>query len=181
MIMLAPEIAKDAADLATGIGGVAGSIIGILMGVVVILAGVVVYMQKRADKVYGYRLAERDTLKDALHEAASSALAQAQATRERNVIMDELAHTIQESTQATALLVERLTLQHGHMQADQDRNATVIASIADAMRNAALQSSGVKQSVDLLAAGVPGMTQELKAHITRALEDVREATSRRAR
>lgn len=180
MILLAPEIAKDAAELAMGIGGVAGSIIGILMGVVTILAGVIVYMQKRADKVYGYRLAERDTLKDALHEATDAANAQAAATRERNVIMDELAHTIQESSQATTLLVERLTFQHSHLMTDQEKTAQVIASISDAMRNAALQTSGVKQSVDLLLQGVPGMTAELKAHIQRALEDVQNA-SRRAR
>jgi hypothetical protein len=178
MIILAAEIAKDAAELATGVGGVAGSIIAILMGVVTILAGVIVYMQKRADKIYGYRLTERDTLKDSLHEAATAITSQASATRERNVIMDELAQTIRESTQATALLVERLTVQHAHLLTDQDRTGSVIASIADAMRNAALQTSGVKQSVDLLVAGVPGITTELKAHITRALEDVQTATKR---
>lgn len=180
MILLVGEIASDAANLATQVGGVTGAIIGVLMGVVGVLAAAIVVMQRRADKVYGYRLTERDTLKDALHEAATAIDAQANATRERNVIMDELAQTIRESTQATALLVERLTLQHGHLMSDQDKTATVIASIADAMRNAALQTSGVKQSVDLLVAGVPGMTSELKSHITRALEDVQTA-SRRAR
>lgn len=179
MILLATEIAKDVAELAISIGGVPGYIISILMGVIVILSGVIVYMQKRADKVYGYRLAERDTLKDALHGAEAAALAQAAATRERNQIMDELAKTIQESTQATTLLVERLTFQHTHLVTDQEKTGQVIASIADAMRNAALQTSGVKQSVDLLLQGVPGMTAEIKAHIQRALEDVQNASRRR--
>lgn len=181
MIVLAPEAAADAARMATEVGGLPGAIIGTLTGVVVILATVIVWMQRRADKVYGYRLQERDTLKDSLHEAAEAINAQATATRERNVIMDELAQTIRESAVATQLLVERLTVQHSHLMQDQDRTGQVITSIAEAMRNAALTTSGVKQSVDLLTAGLPGITSEVKGHITRLLEDVQRETHRKAR
>jgi hypothetical protein len=132
--------------------------------------------------MYGYRLTERDTLKDALHEAAGAAMAQAQATKERNVVMDELSHTIAEQTIAMTLLVERLTLQHGHLTQDQDRTGAVITSIAEAMRNSTLMTSGVKQSLDQLLMGIPGMTKELKEHIEKLVDDMqREAQTNRRR
>lgn len=181
MILLAPELAKDAAELATGVGGIAGSIIGVLMGVVGILAGVIVIMQRRADKIYGYRLAERDTLKDALHEAAQAINAQANAAKERNKLLEDLAETISAQTIASTLLVERLTLQHDHLSADSDKTGTVITSVADAMRNVALQSSGIQQKIDQLLLGVPGISKEIKELFEKLLREVQDAARHRSR
>jgi hypothetical protein len=180
MIILAGELAGEAAKVVTEVGGLQGSIIGTLMGVITILAGVIVWMQRRADKVYGYRLTERDTLKDALHESAAAADAQASATKERNQMMDELSSAIGEQTIAMTQLVERLTMQHGHLVQDQDRTGAVISSIAEAMRNAALTTSGVKQSLDQLLMGIPGVTKEIKEHIDKLIDELqREAQSNR--
>ena len=181
MLMLATELAAEAAKVATEVGGLPGAIIGTLTGVVIILVSAIVYMQRRADKVYGYRLAERDTLGASLHEASTAINNQATATRERNIVMDELAETIRESTQANLLLVERLTLQHEFLAGEHGKTATVIASIAEAMRNAVLQTSGVKQSVDGLLMGVPGMTKELRDHIEKLVNEVRAAAQTEAR
>ena len=181
MIILATEIAKDAAELATGIGGVAGSIIGVLMGVVTLLSGVIVFMQKRADKVYGYRLAERDTLKDALHEAVVAITNQTSATKERNALLEDLAQTIALQTTAQTQLIERLTMQHGHLENSHERTESVITSISDAMRNVALITSGVKQSVDQMMLNGPSTVNEVKALVERALREVHDANQRTPR
>jgi hypothetical protein len=182
MIILAGELAGEAAKVVADVGGLPGSIIGTLMGVIVILAGVIVWMQRRADKVYGYRLTERDTLKDALHESATAADAQASATKERNLVLAELSSTIQEQTNAMTLLVERLTMQHGHLVQDQGKTEAVITSIAEAMRNAALTTSGVKQSLDQLLMGIPGITKEIKELVEKLAEEIqREQSNRRSR
>lgn len=161
------------------IPGIEGWIIGTLMLVVGSLSGVIVWMQKRADKIYGYRLAERDTANAALNAAASAQQAQASASRERNQLQEELTETINALAASISLFIERQTIHQTHFVADQSKMTTVIEAIADAMRNSALQTTGLKDKIDTLLSQVPGMTKELKDAIKELVEDVQAASHRR--
>lgn len=158
--------------------GLAGAVITVLLSVVGSLAAVIVWMQRRADKVYGYRLAERDALNKALTEAASAQQAQAAATSERNQLQDQLSETITSLTQSIALFIERQTVHHEHLVTDQGRMITVIDAIAEAMRNASLTTTGVKDKLDTLLNQLPGMTKELKEHIRELAKDIEDAKRR---
>lgn len=168
-------------DVQTVVPGIAGWIIAVLMGVTTALAGAIVWMQRRADRVYGYRLAERDTLNKALVDAAAAQQAQAAATRDRNQLQQELTETIAALSQSIAMFIERQTIHHEHLVTDADRVRAVIEAIAEAMRNATLQTTGVKDKVDTLLSQVPGMTKEIKEHIKEELKDLVEEFRRATR
>jgi hypothetical protein len=83
---------------------------------------------------------------------------------------------------AHTLLIERLTLQHDHITDQQEKTEVVITSIANAMREAALQTSGVKQMLDqFLLQGLPGITNEMKAVISNGIREVNDAAHRKGR
>jgi hypothetical protein len=173
MILLASSLLTEAEHIATEVGGLPGAIIGTLMTVIGALVATIVFMQRRADKIYGYRLVERDVLNKALSEASAAMHAQTQTTRERNEIMEELADTIRQSTNVITMMVERMTIQHEHMTLDQSKTGMVIAAIADAMRNNTMQMTGVKQSTDNLASSLPNVIKEIRDLCDRMLNDVR--------
>lgn len=170
-----------AAELTSIFSPVAAWIIGTLMTVITAETACIVWMQKRADKIYGYRLAERDTANAALNAAAAAQQAQAAATRERNQLQEELTETINALTNSIAIFIEKQTIHHTHLVSDQSRVSQVIEAIAAAMREAAMQSTGVKDKVDVLLAQLPGMSNEIKAHIKELVEDVERAAINRKR
>lgn len=174
MIMLAAV-----PDVTSILPGLEGWVIAVLMSAVMGLISAVVWMQRRADKIYGYRLAERDTLNKALVDAAAAQQAQASATRDRNQLQDELTETIAALSQSIAMFIERQTIHHEHLVGDQERIAKVIEAIAEAMRNATLQTTGVKDRVETLLNQIPGMSKEIKDHIKELVEDVQRHASRR--
>lgn len=163
------------------IPGIEGWIIGVLLFTIGSLSGVIVWMQKRADKIYGYRLAERDTANAALNAAASAQQAQATASRERNQLQEELTETIIALSNNIGLFIERQTIHHTHFVADQAKMISVIDAIAAAMREAAMQSTGVKDKVDTLLLQIPGMTREIRDNIKEMVEDVQNAAARRSK
>lgn len=161
------------------LGPVAGAIIAVLLMCCVATISCIVWMQRRADKVYGYRLAERDKLMEALHAASAGQQAQAAATHQRNALQEELAETIEALTNSIQLFIERSTIHHTHMVGDQGKQHVVIESISQAMRDVAMHTSGLKDNVAALALGLPGMTSDLKSHMDRLTRDVQDAASRR--
>lgn len=162
-----------------GLEPLAAWIVGTLLFALSGAIGAIVWMQKRADKIYGYRLAERDTANAALNAAASAQLAQAAASRERNQLQEELTETINALATSISLFIERQTIHQTHFIADQSKMTVVIEAIAEAMRNSALQTTGLKDKVDTLLQQVPGMTKELKDAIKELVEDIQAASVRR--
>lgn len=169
------------AELTSLFHPVAAYIIGTLMSVIAAETACIIWMQKRADKIYGYRLAERDTAHAALNAAATAQQAQASATRERNELQEELTETIQALTNSISIFIEKQTIHHTHLVGDQARVAQVIESIAEAMRNVALNSTGLKDKVDTLLSQFPGMTNEIKQHIHGLVQDFEHAATNRKR
>jgi hypothetical protein len=114
--------------------GVAGAIVFVLCSVVVALAYVVRSMYNQANKVYGYRLTERDTLTKALNDATAAINAMKVSADERNEVTDEMAISLK-------LLVQRIESNHLALKDEMIRTgasvttaATVYAKTVDDIR-----------------------------------------------
>lgn len=123
------------------LGGPASAFIGMLVSAIVALASAVGFQWKHATKVYGYRLAERDTLRDALNAATKAQEAATRSADERNRVIGELADAMRELAATFEKLHERLGLQHEHQKDTQrdhqrlmDDQIKAIGGLADAFR-----------------------------------------------
>lgn len=127
--------------------GVEGAIISVLMGVVAALAGVIVIQYKQANKVYGYRLKERDDLNKALTDSASSLRDMVRAVEDRNDITEDLAEVIQKQAMAFESVTERLRIQYEGMREDHTRTTMVISSMADGLRSVSINLEDIKRNL----------------------------------
>jgi len=84
--------------------GIAGGIIFVLMSTVAGLVAYVKTLQAKADKVYGYRLAERDTLSKVLSDTTNVIAGIIKANEQRNDLTEEQAVLIREQAHAFELL-----------------------------------------------------------------------------
>jgi hypothetical protein len=123
------------------LGGPAAWFISMMASAIIALAAAVGLQWKHANKVYGYRLSERDTLNAALVGAAKSQDASTRAQEEQNRVTEELADAMRSLANAFERLNERLAMQfdHGKDHArDQlgriDDNTKAIGSLAEALR-----------------------------------------------
>ena len=124
------------------LGGPAYAFISMMAGTIVVLAGAVGVQWKQANKVYGYRLAERDTLRDALNASTKAQEAQTRATEERNRVTEELTQAIRDLASAFDRQNEREKLQQEHEARERSRDevhsaamVATISSLAEALRN----------------------------------------------
>ncbi len=101
-------------DAVQAFGPAAGYIIGILLTAVSGLTASNIFQYKQANKVNGYRLTERDTLRDALNASAKSIEAQNKASEERNRVTGELAEAMRMLSASFDKLTDRLSMQHEH-------------------------------------------------------------------
>lgn len=133
--MADPDVAKE-------LGSAAAWFLGLCVGAITFLAGGNALQWKHSNKVYGYRLAERDTLKDALNNSANAQRDATKAQDEQNRVTEELADAVRLMAGAFDRLTERLK---ERADDDKDRNRdlvakleehkAVIASQAEATRN----------------------------------------------
>ncbi len=135
--------------------GPAGYFIGMMATAVTALAAGNVFQYKHSNKVYGYRLAERDTLRDALNASAKAIEAQNRASEERNRVTEELADAMRALSGSFDKLTERLAMQHEHGRdkaSDQTRQleklVEVFAANADAVRNNTAIVTDVRNSLE---------------------------------
>lgn len=98
------------------LGGAAAAFIGMMGTAIVTLAGAVAIQWKQAAKVYGYRLAERDTLKDALNGATKAQEAATKVAEERNRVTADLADAIRDQTSTFEKLLQRIDFQYENMR-----------------------------------------------------------------
>lgn len=121
--------------------GPSGIFISMMATAITALGSAVAVQWKQAAKVYGYRLAERDTLRDALNGNTKAVENFTRASEERNRVTEELADAIVKLAAAFDRQNDRLVLQHEVMK-DQGRNQShsiddmikAIGSMADAVR-----------------------------------------------
>lgn len=126
--------------------GVEGAIISVLMGVITILASVIVVQYKQAQKVYGYRLKERDDLNKALTDSASALRDMVRAVEDRNDITEDLAEVIQKQALAFEGVTERVRIQYEGMREDHTRSSMVITAMSESIRVMAADVNDVKRN-----------------------------------
>lgn len=114
--------------------GLAGAIIFVLLMTVAGLVAYVKSMQGKADKVYGYRLAERDTLNKALTDAAQVLKDMLEATRDRNDLTEEQGELISKQIYAFELLKASVVGQYENIREHQMAAAQAVSAMADAIR-----------------------------------------------
>lgn len=138
--------------------GVPGAIIAVLLGAISVLGGVIRVMYLQANKVYGYRLAERDTLKDALANASQVVAEMLKATQDRNDLTQELGELIAKQSAAfellkVTILAEYSIIRDNHtaitqavtMQAQSLRELT--SMVTDHRNLGGIQITDVKQAI----------------------------------
>lgn len=117
------------------LGGAASAFIGMMATAIVALAGAVGIQWKHSSKVYGYRLAERDTLRDALNGNTKAVENFTRATEERNRVTEELAEAIDKLAQAFERQNDRLVMHHESVREQGKDAVKVIGEMAEALRN----------------------------------------------
>lgn len=115
-------------------GGVWGAITFILMLTVAGLATYVRSMQAKADKVYGYRLAERDTLNKVLTDTANVIAGIIKANEERNDLTEEQAQLIREQAHAFELLKATVLAQYDNIKDHNSAMVQTISAMAEGIR-----------------------------------------------
>lgn len=128
------------------LGGVASAIIGMMATAIMGLSTANVVQWKQAAKVYGFRLAERDTLRDALNASTNALQAATKAAEERNRVIADLADAVRDMAATFEKLHERLGYQHEHMreqQRDHARSMDDAATAIGALSNSLQVNTGV--------------------------------------
>lgn len=118
--------------------GLAGAIIFVLLMAVAGLVAYVKSMQAKADKVYGYRLAERDTLNKALTDAAQVLKDMLEATKDRNDLTEDQAALISKQVYAFELLKASVVGQYESIREHQTAAVAMVTTMADSIRQLTL-------------------------------------------
>lgn len=116
-------------------GGLWGAIVFVLLMTVAGLVAYVRSMQTKADKVYGYRLAERDTLNKTLSDSSKVLEGIIKANEDRNDLMEEQANLILKQSHAFELLRVLVEAQYDNIKDHNSANAQVVGSMAEAIRS----------------------------------------------
>jgi hypothetical protein len=147
--------------------GAAGAIIFVLMTVISGLAEVIRRMYSRSNKVYGYRLAERDTLNKALSDTARVLGDMLKATEERNDLTQEQADLILKQSMAFEMLKVTILSQYENIRDNNQAVSQSVAAMADAIR---VLTSMVADHRNLAG----NQVSELKHAISACMNEVRK-------
>jgi hypothetical protein len=115
--------------------GAAGAIISVLMSVIAALSTVIVTQWRHSNKVYGYRLAERDTLNKAMTEGTSALHSLLEVQSQRNELMDQQADLIAKQAIAVEMLRVLLLSQYEQIRDHQSGLNQAVTSIAESLRH----------------------------------------------
>jgi hypothetical protein len=114
--------------------GIAGAIIFILLTTVVALVAYIKSMQAKADKIYGFRLTERDNLIKALNDSSKVLEDVLSATEERNDLTAEQAELLVKQSQAFEILKVTILSQYDNIRDHHHTNAQVVSAMAESLR-----------------------------------------------
>lgn len=137
--------------------GASGAAITVLMTTVSALAAVVVYQNKRAEKINGHRLTERDTLNKALTEASAALLRISDVTKERNNLTNELAEAIQAQSIAFERLRDKIEFQYVSLKEETQRQSMIVSAVAESSRTTAAQLMDVRNVINSLTVQVQAL------------------------
>jgi ABC-type multidrug transport system fused ATPase/permease subunit len=157
--------------------GVAGAVIFILMVVIVFLVGKIVSMQKQADKIYGFRLQERDRYNETVTGATTVLRDMLKSQEERNELIEEQAKLIERQSQGFEILKITVLAQYDTIRDHNGVMAATIGSMAEAIRTltmmvaenrqiAAGHVNDVNRAINDLSQNLRGaMTTSTQAHL----------------
>jgi hypothetical protein len=148
-------------------GGLWGAIVFVLLMTVAGLVAYIKSLHAKADKVYGYRLAERDTLNKTLSDSSKVLEGIIRANEDRNDLMEEQANLILKQSHALELLKLSVMSQYDNIKDHNSAASLAVASMADAIRTlsamvsenrniAAQHVMDVKKSIDAMSSQVSG-------------------------
>lgn len=138
--------------------GLPGAIIIVLMAVVTAMGTAIAFMWKHSNKVYGYRLTERDVLNKALTDTGGVLASLAKASEERNDLTEEQAELIEKQGQAFELLKITILSQYETIRTNHAATAQTIGSLADAVRQL---TSMVQENRNQYGAQIEAMRQSI--------------------
>lgn len=143
--------------------GPTGYFISAMMTAIAGLSAAVAVQWRHANKVYSLRLAERDTLNDALTKSSASNLVLAESIRERNAVTAALADAVHALTVSNTMLHDRIGLMLDVHSRDAASQIDVIKSMAEAIRT----QTGIVTNARDLSAGVMSGIAEIKLAVSR--------------
>lgn len=158
--------------------GVAGAIIFVLLTTVIALVAYIRSLLARDHKIYGFRLAERDTLNKALTDSAAVLRDMLKVTEDRNELTEEQAKLIDRQAQAFELLKVTVLAQYESIRDHNGNSAQVIGAMAEAIRSltaiamenrtiALGQVQAVQKTIDELSMSLrEEMRRNSQSHIT---------------
>jgi hypothetical protein len=114
--------------------GPSGAFISVLVTFIMGLATAVAIQWRHSNKVYGYRLAERDTLNKALTDSTAAINSMTKTADDLNEVTEELAAAITAQASASARLGDRQQMQHEVLKDEVQRQGMVISASAEATR-----------------------------------------------
>lgn len=161
--------------------GVPGAIIFVLM---LTISGLIAYIKTlhtKADKVYGYRLAERDTLNKTLSDTANVLQGVIEQVEERNALTQEQAELISKQAQAFELLKVTILSQYDNIRDHNTASASAVAAMADAIRtmnSMLIENRAIAQGH---VTSVNGSLNDLKTELIRAVREASDAQIREMR
>lgn len=136
--------------------GVAGAIIFVLMAVVAALVAYIRSLLARDQKIYGYRLQERDTLSKALTDSSEVLKDMLKVTEERNELTEEQAKLIERQSLAFELLKVTMLAQYEAIRDHNGNMSQVIGAMAEAIRaltNITMENRGIAMENRTIALG----------------------------
>lgn len=142
------------------------------------IGGLVAYiksMQAKADKVYGYRLAERDTLNKVLSDTAKVIEGIVKANEDRNDLTQDQAELIKEQAHAFELLKATVLAQYDNIKDHNAATALTIASMAEAVRTLTAMILENRTIATAHVLDVKGILSESHASIKKAITDASQA------
>lgn len=143
--------------------GTEGAIITTLMGVVTVLSTVIVVMYNRANKIYGYRLKERDVLNTALSSATTATKEHTRSMENRSAAIAALADAIKDQSASFEHVRDRVQMQFDFQSKEFGRHAQVIEAMAEANRVMAAMLAENKRHIELIHSA----TEELRTKISK--------------
>ena len=155
--------------------GLPGAIIFVLLFT---SAGLIAYIKSlhtKADKIYGYRLAERDTLNKTLTDVAKVLEDVLEQVEERNVLTEQQADLITKQAQAFELLKVTILSQYDNIHDHNRSSAMAVAAMAEAIRTLSSMVVENRAIAQQHVTGVQGSVNDMKTEIVKAVGDASKA------
>lgn len=137
--------------------GIYGAIISVLLSVILGLIAYVRTLHKNAIAVNVSRLAERDTMRDALNKSSAAILSQVEVSAERNRMTEELIRVINTSNAQANTLNALLKMQFEFIKDDHARLGQVVTMMSDNVKNNSNNLQAVHGSLQSIQTRVDGL------------------------